>query len=278
MQPEKGDPSIRVTATDVCAGLKAAGAMPGDMLIYHGSLSSMGTVVDGADTVTEGAREAVAPGGTVAMPTLWYHGAEPPLDPEDWDIDHSPAYIGALAEAFRAHPDSVRSDHFSHAVSAIGPRAQELVADHGGSGQRHTPWGPRAFAEGSPWGLLYAWNALYCFIGVTFRVLTMKHYLEARIVEEILADLSPERRALLTSELSSTGIPGIWAFFNSEQLEERLAEEGFVSYGRIGSARVRGIRTQILVNHALPMLRNTPEDWFSDEFLDWRRRAREGQQ
>jgi len=277
MVPEKGNPEIRVNASDICAGFRAVGAIPGDVIIYHGSLSSMGEVVAGPDTVIAGARQAVDPGGTIAMPTLWYHGAEPPLDPNDWDIDQSPAYIGTLAEAFRRHPESVRSDHFSHSVSAIGPRADELVASHGADGQRHTPWGPRAFAKGSPWGRLYAWNALYCFIGVTFRVLTMKHYLEATIVEDTLADLLPDHRARLTDELSSTGSPGIWPFFNSETLEERLAEKGLVAYGKIGSATIRGIRTQELVNNALPMLRDAPEEWFSDEFMAWRQRAQEAQ-
>lgn len=273
MIPEKGDPVVEVTASDICAGFRAVGAKPGDTLLYHGSLSSMGTVVGGPDTVIDGARQAVAPEGTVAMPTLWYHAADPPLDPNDWDIDHSEAYIGILAEAFRRHPESVRSDHFSHSVSAIGARALELVADHGADGQRHTPWGPRAFAESSPWGRLYAWNALYCFIGVTFRVLTMKHYLEATIVEETLAGLPPGHQAALADELSSIGSPGIWPFFNSEKLEERLADKGLVAYGKIGSATIRGIRTQELVNTALPMLRNAPEEWFNDEFMAWRRRA-----
>ena len=141
MQPEPGNPSVTVNAEDVCAGFRAVGVVAGDVVMYHGSLSSMGTVRDGGNTVTEGARLAVGPTGTVAMPTLWYHSADPPLDPSDWDIDHSESHVGALPETFRRHPESLRSDHFSHSVSAIGARSAELVADHGTGGLRHTPWG-----------------------------------------------------------------------------------------------------------------------------------------
>ncbi|MCK5802207.1 MAG: AAC(3) family N-acetyltransferase [Lentisphaeria bacterium] len=274
MIPDKGDRSINVTVAAVCAGFQSVGASAGDTVIYHGSLSSMGMVEGGADAVIEGVRQAVGPQGTVAMPTLWYHGAEPPLDPADWDIDNSPSYVGRLSEVFRTHPESVRSDHFSHSVSAIGARAQELVADHGAGGLHPTPWCPGAFADVSPWQRLYDWNALYCFIGVTFRVLTMKHYMEARIVEEALQGLAPEAREAFTAELSFIGRDGVWAFFNSETLEERLAELGLVRYGKIGSATLRAIPTRELVDTAMPMLRDRAGGWFGEAFLDWWDRAK----
>jgi aminoglycoside 3-N-acetyltransferase len=273
MQPERGNPSITVDAKGVCAGFRSVGAVAGDVLMYHGSLSSMGTVLDGGNTVIEGARLAVGPTGTVAMPTLWYHSVDPPLDPSDWDIDHSESYVGTLSETFRTHPESLRSDHFSHSVSAIGSRAPELVSDHGAGGLRHTPWGPRAFAGVSPWARLVEWNALYCFIGVTFRVLTLKHYMEAILLDEISQTIPPVKREAAMGKLSAIGRPGIWPSFNSETLEGRLADMGLVRYGEIGSATVRAIRARDLIDHGLPLLREAPDEWFSDAFLAWCREA-----
>lgn len=270
MQPEKGNPTIQVDAQTVCDGFRSVGAVDGDTVIYHGSLSSMGTVVNGPDTVIDGARLAVGPTGTVAMPTLWFHDADPPVDPNDFNIDTSESYVGALSEAFRKHPDSVRSDHFSHSVSAIGARALELTENHGGGGLRHTPWSPKAFADVSPWGRLIEWNALYCFIGVTFRVLTLKHYMEAIIVDEILQQTSDAKKAEATDKLSHIGYRGIWPYFNSEDLQARLTEMGLVKHGKIGSATIRAIRAQELIENGLPMLRNHPEAWFNEEFMQWR--------
>ena len=269
MKPEAGDRSVQVRSADVCKGFRDVGAKPGDVLMYHGSLSSMGTVIGGPDTVIKGARLAVGREGTVAMPSLWYHDADPPLDPADWDIHTSESYVGALSEAFRGHPDSVRSDNFSHAVSAIGARARELVANHGEGGERHSPWGPKAFADVSPWARLVEWNALYCFIGVTFRVLTLKHYMEALILQEVMETFPEDNRETAAQAISRIGKPGIWPFFNSETMEQKLAEKGLVAYAKIGSATIRAGRTQDLMEHGMPLLRESPEEWFSKEFMAW---------
>jgi len=51
MEPEKGDPSVRVDVRDVADGFRAAGAVLDDTVLFHGSLSSMGTVAGGPATV-----------------------------------------------------------------------------------------------------------------------------------------------------------------------------------------------------------------------------------
>ncbi|MCC6442596.1 MAG: AAC(3) family N-acetyltransferase [Armatimonadetes bacterium] len=267
MQPEKGDPSVRVGVSDIAAGFRAVGVQPGDILIYHGSLSSMGTVEGGPTAVIDGALEVVGPDGTVVMPTLWYSGHE---NPDDFDIATSPAYIGRLAEAFRTDTRSIRSNHFSHSISAIGPQAAELTADHEKSQPLHTPWSLYAFGPGSPWDRLYDWNALYCFIGVTMMVCTMKHYIEARIVEECLGQAAPERRPALSARLMRIGQPGVWPFYNSEAMEELLTRRELVARSRIGSASIRGVRMRVLVDETFPILRGSPEEWFDPAFLAWR--------
>jgi aminoglycoside 3-N-acetyltransferase len=204
------------------------------------------------------------------MPSLWYHGKEPQQDPRDFDARTSPSYVGALSEALRTDPRSVRSNDFSHSVSAIGARAVELTAGHDTCPPLHTPWSVRAFSDGSPWARLYEWNALYAFIGVTMRVCTMKHYLEARIVAESLRRARAERRAEIESRLTRFGVPGLWPFYNSEEAGELLARRGLVRVARIGSAALRAIRTRTLVDETFKLLREQPEVWFNPAFLAWR--------
>jgi len=38
MQPEKGDPSVQVTRSDVADGLRSVGVEPGDTAFFHSSL------------------------------------------------------------------------------------------------------------------------------------------------------------------------------------------------------------------------------------------------
>ena len=270
MEHEEGDPAVKVGMRDVAEGFLAVGAVPNDIVLFHGSLSSMGTVEDGPATVIDGTLEAVGPNGTVAMPTLWYNGKEPLQDPRDFDVETSTSYIGALSEALRTDPRSVRSNDFSHSVSAIGARAVALTAGHDTCPLLHTPWSLRAFSDGSPWSRLYEWNALYCFIGVTMRVCTMKHYLEARIVDECLDRTAPERREALRARLMRLGVTGVWPFYNSEMFGDLLAKRDLVRFGKIGSATIRGIRTRTLVDETFPLLRQAPQDWLNEPFLEWR--------
>ena len=271
MEHEVGDPNVRVNAGDVAAGFRAAGAEPGDVVIYHGSLSSMGRVEGGPATVIEGALMAVGPGGTAAMPTLWYNGSKAGKKPENFDVLTSPSYVGALSETFRTDPRSVRSNDFSHSISAIGARAEELVAGHEKSEYLHTPWSCRAFGKDSPWDRLYNWNALYCFIGVTMIVCTMKHYVEARIVAGCLAQADPARRDELAGRLTRIGSPGIWPWYDSEKTGGLLAGRGLVKSGKIGSAGIIGIRTRPLVEETFRILRAAPENWFAADFMAWRK-------
>lgn len=270
MIPETGNPDLLVTEEDVCEGFRRAGAASGDTVLYHGSMKSMGHLAEGPRTFIEGALAAVGPRGTVAAPTLWYHDATPPLDPRDFNPATSPSYVGALTEALRTDPRSIRSNHFSHSVSAIGARAAELTADHGAFGRRHSPWSDRAFAEASPWARLRQWDALYCFVGVTMRVCTMKHYIEACIVEDALRPIPEAARRPLRERLRAIDGRGtVWPFYNSEAMEERLADMGLMTYDHIGSATFRAIRARALVKETLSILRAETDQWFGDEFLAW---------
>ena len=269
MKPETGDKTITVTREDVASGLKSVGVAPGDVVIFHSSLSSMGNVVGGADTVIDGFIDAVGPEGTVAAPTLWFHSADPPLRWEDWDIATSPAYIGLVSETFRRRPDSIRSNHPSHSVSAIGRRARELTRDHGKSGERLCVFGDGAFARESPWEKLYQWNAAYCFIGVDFTVCTMRHYIESVLVEEAIRKAPESSRESLAARVKRRGKDGVWPNHSSRLMGERFSAMGLVQYGKIGSATLRCIRARDMVDAALDILKSEPEEWFDEEFLSW---------
>lgn len=274
MRPEPGDKSILVRREDVATAVRSVGVLPADVVMFHSSLSSMGTVIGGPNAVIDGFLDAVGPQGTVAVPTLWWHHADPPLRLEDWDIDTSPSYPGLITETFRLRPDSVRSDNPTHSVSAIGARALDLTRDHGKSGLRPCVFGDKAFARESPWERLYQWNAAYCFVGVDFTVNTMGHYCETRVVENILSRLPEPLRTQLEDEVRRWEKPGVWPSHNFQRMGEHLAEKGLVRFGRIGSATLRCIRARDMVDTILATLTADPESWFNEEFLQWLAKAR----
>lgn len=150
----------RLTAAFRDAGLQAA-----DLVLVHSALRKLGPVEGGAETVIDALLEAVAPGGTVAVPThTWHvvHGEQP--------VFHqtlTPSHVGALTNVFRLRPGAVRSLHPTHSVAAIGPRAAEFVAGHEPD---ETPC-----SRTSPYGRLRDWGGKVLLIGVGLEACTFFH-------------------------------------------------------------------------------------------------------
>ena len=275
MIPEKGDKSIHVGRADVAAAFKRIGAVSGDVVMFHGSLSSMGTVDGGVTTIYDGILDATSPNGTVAMPSLWYDGSDERRHPELFDIEKSPTWVGTLAEGLRTDPRSVRSNHWTHSVSAIGARAEELCANHGAFGERPSPWSETAFAVSSPWQRFIDWNALYCLIGVDLRVCTLKHLVEGLFVEHAL-DLAPaekrkELRNLQTRD-AQPRVPG-WPAFDCDRIMELWLNEHIMVTTKLGSATLRAFRAQPFVNRVIEAIEGDMPNWLSPEFLAWRQKC-----
>jgi aminoglycoside 3-N-acetyltransferase len=124
-----------LTREEIVVGLRKLGIAGGDVLGVHSSLSSLGTVEGGAETVLEALFEAVGTLGTLVMSTYL---VGPPLEltPEDlqcgitWKVKRipfddlsTPSGMGVISDAFRRHPQVVRWHHPIHSVSAWGKDA-----------------------------------------------------------------------------------------------------------------------------------------------------------
>ena len=270
MDPERGDRSVQVTREDVTCAAREVGVVPGDTLLFHSSLSSMGTVVGGPDAVIDGFLDAVGPEGTVAVPTLCNWAAdEQHLVFERWDPATTPSYVGKLTETLRQRPEAVRSDQATHSVAAIGARAEELTAGHGLEGLRPSLFSGSAFSHDSPWQRLADWNAAYCFIGVNFTVCTMVHFVEANLAERAL-ERAGDRRDELAAALGDWMKPGPFPMFRIPdrlRIEEMLADEGIVRYGSIGSATFRCARARPMVERWIEIAEADPEQWLPEDYL-----------
>jgi len=114
---------MSLTQTDIIADLEAMGLKAGDSVMVHSSLSSIGHVEGGALTVVEAFLELLGPEGTLMVPTFTHSGCQ------YFDPLVTPSLNGAITEAARARPDAVRSFHPTHALTAIGPDAVDLLKD-----------------------------------------------------------------------------------------------------------------------------------------------------
>ena len=262
------DPGTPVlTEADLCAGFRRLGISEGDAMMAHSSLSAFGWVEGGAEAVITALLRVLGPGGTLAMPTLCQKDKERRF--ETWDIHNSPSDVGRITETLRLWPGALRSDHATHSVAALGPLAEEITSGHATAYGRPGPWGPAAFGHGSPWDRFYQLNVLYCFLGVSFRVNTMRHYCQSRLVEDALAQARPQARQGLLDRLAGWNKPGVWPHYNGEPMEARLAERGLIAYVEIGRATCRSLRARTMVDNILQVLRARPEEWFDGAFMEW---------
>ncbi len=177
-----------ITKSDICEAFSGLGIHAGQTLMVHTSLSSIGYVCGGAQTMIEALTEAVGSEGTIMMPTQSWKN----LDPEDgvhWTVDEEywqiirenwPAYdkkitptntMGAVAEMFRFWPRTLRSDHPARSVAAWGKHAAYLTAGHDLS---------NIFGEGSPIGKLYELDGDVLLIGVDYDKNTSIHLADVR--------------------------------------------------------------------------------------------------
>lgn len=144
------------------------GVRRGGVLLVHASLRSLGPLEGGAEEVISSLLEALGPEGTLLMPALSY-ATVGPKNPH-FDVLATPSCVGALAEAFRTRPGTLRSVHPTHSVCGVGRQAVDLLA-----GQEHdqTPCGPR-----SAFSRLPAVGGQILFLGCGLRPNTSMHAVE----------------------------------------------------------------------------------------------------
>ncbi|MFC0215116.1 aminoglycoside N(3)-acetyltransferase [Paenibacillus chartarius] len=177
-----------LTKTDLIRQWKSCGLGEGQTVLAHTSLSKLGYVVGGAETLIRSLLEVVGEEGTVMMPSQTWKNLDPDTGvhweapAEAWPAirEHWPAYdknitpavgMGAAAEMLRKWPGAHRSDHPARSFAAVGRYAEHLTAHHDLR---------NIFGEGSPLDKLYHLNGRVLLIGVGYDKNTSLHLAETR--------------------------------------------------------------------------------------------------
>ncbi|MEU6662745.1 AAC(3) family N-acetyltransferase [Streptomyces sp. NPDC046821] len=231
-----------VTRGTLTADLRTLGVRPGETLLLHSSLSSLGWVCGGAVAAVQGLLDVLGPEGTLTVPTHTASNSDPaewsrPPVPEAWwpEIRASmPAYepaltptsgMGVIPETVRRWPGALRSAHPQTSFAAVGPLAAEITDGHALD---------CALGECSPLARLEARHARVLLLGATFASCTSFHLAEYRIpsprAETGRAVLTPEGRRWETVTDVDLDIAGF------EELGADFSRDGQVVRGRVGAA------------------------------------------
>ncbi|WP_405994103.1 aminoglycoside N(3)-acetyltransferase [Streptomyces sp. NBC_00986] len=178
-----------VTRDTVAAQLRDLGVRPGETLLAHTSLSSLGWVCGGAVSLVQGVLDALGPDGTLVVPTQTAdlsdpaHWGNPPVPREWWDTIRTsmPCYdplvtpslgVGVVPETVRTWPGAERSAHPQTSFAALGPRAGEIVAGHATDCR---------LGERSPLARLEGLDARVLLLGAGYDACTSFHLAEYRV-------------------------------------------------------------------------------------------------
>lgn len=155
-----------VPREQLTAAFREIGLEPGDSVIVHSSLRSLGHVEGGPDTVIDALLDAINPSGNLMLPTFNYTllPSEPYYDPAN-----TPCHTGIIPETARKRPEAIRSLSPTHSVTVIGPDAEELTRGH---------LQVRTFGIGSPLDRLAARGGKVLLLGVGHTSCSMIHVAE----------------------------------------------------------------------------------------------------
>jgi aminoglycoside 3-N-acetyltransferase len=250
--------SAPVTRASLAADLGRLGVRPGSVLLVHSSLSSLGWVCGGAQTVVEALLDALGPDGTLVVPTHTGGNSEPsqwqaPPVPEDWwpviratmpafDPAVTPTRgLGAVVEVARTWPGARRSAHPQVSFAAVGPQAEAVTANHAlDSG----------FGERSPLARIHDLDGDVLLLGAGHGSNTSLHLAEYRVPDPPreasgAAVMGPDGRRWVTWE------DVVADESDFEPLGAAFDATGAVTIGPVGVGQARLMRQRELVGFAV---------------------------
>lgn len=255
------------TAATLTGDLKALGVVPGDVLLVHSSMRSLGFVVGGVQAVVEALLSAVGPGGTLVVPTHTSGNTDPagwqsPPVPEQWwpvirsaapgfDPVRTPSqWVGVLPEVVRTWPGALRSGHPQVSCAALGDRAREVTAAHDLT-QSH--------GERSPIGAVYRLGGKVLLLGCGHDSNTSLHLAERRQASPPMGETGAAVGGADGTSRWATWTDLVTGEEDFDQVGAAFEETGAVAVGPVGSATARLMDQRSLVDFAVDwMASNRP--------------------
>lgn len=244
----------RITHRQIVTDLERLGLRPGESVLVHSSLSSMGFVEGGADAVIEALLEILGPQGTLLMPSF-QQGSEYELLRRGclFDVRTSPSELGIISETFRRRPGVIRSLSPTHCTAGIGPRAWELLADHQTCRV--------SVGHGSPYEKLVQMEGRILLLGVTHTVNTTLHLVEnthgaPTLCSELLEGVVIDSEGQSWTVPTHPHRPGLRRRY--DRVEEELIGASIQHNGNVGRALSRLIEARPMAERIGKKIQENP--------------------
>lgn len=244
-----------VTHERILRDLRALGLAPGMHVLAHTSLSRIGHVDGGPQTVVQALIDAVGPEGTVLFPAHTGHPEISPEHPPVFDVRTSQVLnIGIIPETARTMPGAVRSLQPTHSVTAFGRLSSWFTERHAFCS---TPCG-----AGSPYEKLRHVGGYILLLGCDHESNTTLHALEeeAGFVYHMLPGSGVMR--ITDAEGREHLLPGRFHRWGVERdfmrIDADLTASGIQVIGRIGEAESRLVDAARMWDEITDRLKHDP--------------------
>jgi aminoglycoside 3-N-acetyltransferase len=248
-----------VDQAEIAAALAALGLQPGNHVLVHSSLSSLGQVAGGAATVIEALLSVVGPGGTVLVPTLTGDEKVGPHAVVTFDVESTPGWTGAVSECVRTWEGARRSRHPTHSVAALGAGAERFTEGHEDC---VTPCGP-----GSPYArLAEEEGGVILLLGCDHESNTTWHHVEELAGVDYHLQRSPVRAEIRDGDWTDTRDYWMHRYGSDRNfgaIEPLLQQRGHQAEGQVGEAHARLVSARGAVFVGVEVLRADPRFFLS---------------
>jgi aminoglycoside 3-N-acetyltransferase len=250
------------TVTSLGRDLAVLGISPGDVVLVHSSMRSLGFVVGGAQAVATALLDAVGPDGTIVVPTHTSDNcdpagwANPPVPAAWWPVirEQAPGFdaarsqsrwMGVLAETVRTWPGAVRSNHPRLSFAAVGARAEEITRGHRVDD---------ALGETSPLGTVYRLDGKVLLLGCGHDANTSLHLGEWRQPSPPCGEHGASVRQPDGTSQWVTWVDVLEREDDFDRLGAAFEATGVVTVGKVGESESRLMSQRELVDFATAWL------------------------
>ena len=213
------------TRRSLAANLRALGLEPGDAVLVHAALRSVGPILGGPDTIVAALRDVLGPDGTILAYADWQGQDEAEAYPDHRDdlmpfdplTSRATRDNGFWPELLRTTPGALRSGNPGASMVALGGQAQWFTQNH--------PM-DHGYGPGSPLARLVEADGKVLMLGAPLDTMTLLHYAEhlARIPHRLKRYETP---LLIDGEI-------VWRAFEEFDTSDPPGEPGELPIDHIG--------------------------------------------
>lgn len=258
---------VTIHKNDIINTLHEIGVKKGSLIFMHSSLSDMGHVPGGADTIINALLETIGPKGTLIMPAfasssriqspVIHDGLnKEPHIAFPYDPNKSSSGDGKISDVFWRRKGVLRSRQPTHSIAAYGYLAEYMVEGHDETKSPNY--------MGGPWSKILQNDGVFLFWGVDFNCMTFLHAMEDWLnmpyVTTAKAAIIKNRKVVEVEVIKY--VPGHRDFYKggaAKIFKELHKEKLKIKSKRIGLGEIKLIKAKELYNRTYEIMKRKPD-------------------